>query len=178
MTVRAATEQDLPAILDITNDAILHGTALWSLTPVDLAARRAWMRERVGGGFPVLVAEHDGRVAGFGSYGHFRPHEGYLHTVEHSLYVLPAARGLGVGTALLEALLADASAAGRHVMIGGIEATNQVSIALHERAGFTPAAVLHQVGRKFGRWLDLLFMQKLLPPPPGPVPRGPSVSVE
>lgn len=170
MTIRAATEGDLPAILEITNDAIVNSTALWSLTPVDLEARRTWMRERVRDGFPVLVAEHAGGVAGFGSYGRFRPHEGYLHTVEHSLYVHPDARGQRIGTALLEALLADASSSGRHVMIGGIEASNRVSIVLHERAGFTPAAVLHQVGRKFGRWLDLLFMQKLIPPPPGPLP--------
>nr|WP_321985162.1 N-acetyltransferase family protein [uncultured Lichenicoccus sp.] len=171
MTIRAATEQDLPAILEITNDAIMNSTALWSLTPVDLAARLAWMRERVGDGFPVLVAEHDGRVAGYASYGRFRPHEGYLHTVEHSLYVHPAARGQRIGTALLDALLADATASGRHVMIGGIEATNRVSIALHERAGFTPAAVLHQVGHKFGRWLDLLFVQKLIPSVPEEAPR-------
>ncbi len=171
MTVRAATEQDLPAILDITNDAIMNSTALWSLTPIDLDARRAWMRERVGDGFPVLVAELDERVAGFASYGRFRPHEGYLHTVEHSLYVHPDCRGQRIGTAMLAALLADAAASGRHVMVGGIEATNQASIALHERAGFTPAAVLHQVGHKFGRWLDLLFMQKLISPMPGETSR-------
>ncbi len=162
MTVRPATEQDLPAILEIANDAIRNGTALWTLTPDDLASRRGWMRERIANGYPVLVAELSGRVAGYASYGRFRPHEGFLHTVEHSLYVHPEARGRRLGTALLAALLVDAEASGRHVMIGGIEAGNVASIALHERHGFARGALLHQVGRKFGRWLDLLFMQKLI----------------
>ncbi len=162
LAVRPAAEADLGAILDITNEAIRNGTALWTITPMTLQARHDWWRERVADGFPVLVAERAGRVIGFGSYGRFRPHEGYARTVEHSLYVQAEARGAGVGRALLDALLADAVRAGKHVMIGGIEARNAASIALHERAGFTRSALLLQVGRKFDRWLDLLFMQKQL----------------
>lgn len=162
LAVRAAGEPDLAAILEITNEAIRDGTALWTITPVTLQARRDWMGERVADGFPVLVAERAGQVLGFGSYGRFRPHEGYAHTVEHSLYVQAGARGAGVGRALLAALVADAARTGKHVMIGGIEAQNAASIALHERAGFTRSALLLQVGRKFDRWLDLLFMQKRL----------------
>ena len=162
VTVRAAAEADLPAILAITNDAIRNGTALWTLTPATLASRRDWMADRVRGGFPVLVAERASGVLGFGSYGRFRPHEGYARTVEHSLYVDAASRGAGVGRALLRALLDSATRDGMHVMIGGIEAQNAASIALHERAGFSRSALLLQVGRKFDRWLDLLFMQKRL----------------
>ena len=162
VAVRPAIEADLPAILAITNDAIRNGTALWTITPTTLRSRRDWMAERAADGFPVLVAERAHGVVGFGSYGRFRPHDGYAHTVEHSLYVDAAARGAGVGHALLRALLEAATCGGMHVMIGGIEAQNAASIALHERAGFTRSALLLQVGRKFDRWLDLLFMQKRL----------------
>ena len=168
--VRPAEEGDLPAILAITNEAIRTGTALWTITPTTLQARRAWMEERLADGFPVLVHSRAGRVLGFGSYGRFRPHEGYAHTVEHSLYVDPAAQRGGIGRALLEALIAHGTRAGKHVMIGGIEAQNAASIALHERAGFTRAALLPQVGRKFDRWLDLLFMVRRLKQGQGAAP--------
>ncbi len=162
--IRDAVGADLPAILEITNDAIRSGTALWTITPLSLQARADWMAARLEAGFPVLVADRAGDVLGFASYGTFRPFEGYGQTVEHSLYVGARARRQGVGRDLLEALIAHARQAGRHVMIGGVEASNAASIALHERAGFTRAAVLPQVGRKFERWLDLLFMHKLLAP--------------
>ena len=160
--IRPAAEPDLAAILEITNEAILNGIALWTVTPVTLQARRDWWQERAADGFPVLVAERAGRVLGFGSYGRFRLNEGYAHTVEHSLYVHADARGEGLGRKLLAALVMDATRAGKHVMIGGIEAHNTASIALHEQAGFTRSALLPQVGRKFDRWLDLLFMHKQL----------------
>ncbi len=162
VAIRAAAEADLPAILAITNDAIRNSTALWTITPTTLPARRDWMAERLSDGFPVLVAERAERVVGFGSYGRFRPHEGYARTVEHSLYVDADARRAGVGRALLRALLDAAGRDGMHVMIGGVEAQNAASIALHERAGFSRSALLLQVGRKFDRWLDLLFMHKQL----------------
>ncbi len=162
MSVRDATLGDLPRILAITNWAITETTALWTIAPATLAARGAWMAERLGAGFPVLVAEADGAVAGFGSYGPFRPHDGYLHTVEHSLYVDPAWQGRGLGRAMLAALVERATAAGKHAMVGGIEAGNIASIRLHQRAGFTGNGTLPQVGRKFDRWLDLTLMVKLL----------------
>ena len=160
--VRPAQLPDLGAILAITNDAIRNGTALWTITPATFEARRDWMADRVAHGFPVLVAEREGNVLGFGSYGAFRPHEGYAWTVEHSLYVRTEARGSGVGRSLLAAVIEHARGAGTHVMVGGIEAQHAASLALHERAGFSAAALLPQVGRKFDRWLDLLFMYKLL----------------
>ncbi len=168
MTIRDATEADLPRILEITNEAIANTTAVWSIKPVTLAARRTWLEERQSRGFPVLVATHDKSVMGFASYGDYRPWDGYLHTVEHSVYVYPDAQGLGLGRALLEALLERAEVQGKHVMVAGIEASNTVSIALHRRVGFEEAGQLRQVGRKFGRWLDLLFMQKTLSGPANP----------
>ncbi|MXP62427.1 N-acetyltransferase family protein [Roseomonas sp. M0104] len=163
--IHDAAEADLPAILAIFNGAIRSTTAVWHTQETTLEARRAWMRERQGRGLPVLVAVEAGTVRGFASYGDFRPFAGYALTVEHSVYVDPAAQGQGIGRALLAALVARAEAAGLHVMVGGIEAENQASIRLHRAAGFTEAGVLRQVGRKFDRWLDLLFMQKILSAP-------------
>jgi phosphinothricin acetyltransferase len=161
-TIRAATQDDLPAIVAIVNAAICDTTAIWTLTPVTLAEQADWMEKRYARGFPILVATAGDHVCGFGSYGIFRQFEGFHHTVEHSIYVEGAAQGRGIGTALLDALIAQGRLDGHHVMVGGIEATNARSIALHRRAGFAEAGYLRQVGRKFGRWLDLLFMQKIL----------------
>jgi phosphinothricin acetyltransferase len=163
MNVRDATEADLPAILAIINEATLNTTAVWGIAPTTLEARHAWWKDRIDAGFPVLVASEGATVLGFASYGTFRPWEGYKHTVEHSVYVDAAARGKGVGRVLLSALIDHATATGKHVMVAGIDASNAVSIRLHETLGFTSAGTLTQVGRKFDRWLDLLFMQRMLP---------------
>ena len=162
MLVRDAGEADLPVILAITNDAVLSTTALWTVTPVSLEQRRAWFEERRAAGFPVLVAESGGEVTGFGSYGSFRAWEAYAATVEHSVYVDARHRGRGAGRALVVALVERARAAGLHAIVGGIEAGNAASLRLHESLGFERAGVLPQVGRKFGRWLDLAFVVKLL----------------
>jgi phosphinothricin acetyltransferase len=161
-TIRDATEADLSAILAITNQAIAETTAVWNNTLATLEARTAWLKDRQGRGFPVLVAQDGGEVLGFASFGDFRPFEGYLHTVEHSIYVAPGAQRRGIGAALLAELVARAQAMGKHVIVGGIEAGNAGSLALHRRAGFVEVGRLPQVGRKFGRWLDLVFMQKTL----------------
>ncbi|PWC46770.1 GNAT family N-acetyltransferase [Azospirillum sp. TSA6c] len=160
--IRAAEEADLPAILAILNDAILNTTAVWSLTPVTLDQRRAWMADHQAKGMPVLVCEQDGVVVGFASYGEFRAWEGYKHTVEHSIYVDSTVRGRGIGRSLLAALLDDAKLNGKHMIVAGIEAENTASIRLHAGFGFVEAGCLRQVGRKFDRWLDLLLMQKHL----------------
>ncbi|CAO3448238.1 N-acetyltransferase family protein [Azospirillum largimobile] len=160
--IRAATDADLPAILAILNEAILNTTAVWSLTPSTLEQRRAWMADRQAKGMPVLVSELDGAVVGFASYGEFRPWEGYKHTVEHSIYVESSVRGKGIGRGLLAALLDDARHNGKHTIVAGIDAENTASIRLHAGFGFVEAGCLRQVGRKFDRWLDLLFMQKHL----------------
>jgi L-amino acid N-acyltransferase YncA len=160
--IRDATEDDLPRILEITNDAIVHSTANWSLQPTTLEERTEWFREHQARGFPVLVAvAADQRVIGFAAYGDFRPKPGYRLTVEHSIYIDADARGRGIGTALLAALIGRATAVGVHVMIGGIDADNIASIQLHRRFGFEITGHLREVGRKFDRWLDLVLMQRI-----------------
>jgi phosphinothricin acetyltransferase len=161
--IRPALIADMPGVLEITNQAILNTTAIWTLTPATLQSREQWLADRQGKGFPVLVAEHQGEVVGFASFSEFRPHEGYLHTVEHSLYVAPGVQGRGVGGLLLQAVIDKAVDLNKHVMVAGIEARNVASIKLHEAYGFERVGYLPEVGRKFDRWLDLLFMQRVLP---------------
>jgi L-amino acid N-acyltransferase len=174
MRIRDAEPADLPRILEITNDAILNTTAIWSLAPASLASRQAWFAERQRQGYPVLVAEDSaGRVLGFASFGDFRPWEGYRHTVEHSIYVEAAARRQGLGRALLTALIARTEQTDKHVMIGGIEAQNSASLRLHQQLGFEQVGQLRQVGRKFDRWLDLVFVQRFVGTEP---PCNPAIS--
>jgi len=160
--VRDATADDLPELLAIYNDVIATSTAVYADVPVTLEDRRQWWTARRAQGYPVLVALEEGRVAGFASFGDFRAWPGYRHTVEHSVHVRADVRGRGVGTALLAALLAHAAGLGKHVMIGGVDADNLASIRFHERLGFVAAARLREVGCKFGRWLDLVFLQRII----------------
>ncbi len=161
-TVEPAGEHHLPGILAIYNHAVEHTTAIWNEALVDLENRHAWWRGRTEAGLPVLVAVNDGMVAGYASYGPFRAFDGYRLTVEHSVYVAEWARRQGAATALLHALEDHARTAGLHVMLGGIAADNEASLRLHGRLGFSETGRLPQVGQKFGRWLDLVFMQKML----------------
>jgi phosphinothricin acetyltransferase len=157
--LRDATEADLSAVRAIYNHAVEHTTAIWNETLVDLENRREWFRARKGRGFPVIVAEREGKVAGYASYGDWRAFDGYRHTVEHSVYVDKDCRGLGIGEGLMRELIARAAAADIHVMIAGIEAENTASIRLHEKLGFRVAGNFSEVGTKFGRWLDLTCME-------------------
>jgi L-amino acid N-acyltransferase len=160
--IRDARPEDLPDMTGILNELIARTTAVWTLTPTTLAARSAWLAERRSQDFPVLAAEGEGRLLGFASFGHFRPWEGYAGTVEHSVYVDAPARGRGIGRALLAALVVRAEARGLHAMVGGIEAGNAASLALHAALGFREVGRLPEVGRKFDRWLDLVFVERLL----------------
>jgi phosphinothricin acetyltransferase len=163
MQIRDADEGDIAAIAAIYNDAVAHTTAIWNDVPVDAANRAAWLADRRRAGYPVLVAVDAGDgVAGYASFGDFRPFEGYRHTVEHSVYVRRDRRGSGVGKALMTALIGRARDIGKHVMVAAIEAGNAGSIRLHENLGFVPVGHMAQVGAKFGRWLDLAFLQLTL----------------
>jgi L-amino acid N-acyltransferase len=160
--IRDAEEGDLSAILAIYNEAVLTTTAIWNDSVVDLANRCSWLAERRQQGYPVLVATHGRDVLGYASFGDFRAWHGYRHTVEHSVYVSQLHQRCGIGSALVEQLIDRARSLGKHTMVGGIEAGNEGSLALHDRLGFRVVGRLEQVGTKFGRWLDLVFVQRTL----------------
>lgn len=162
LVIRDATADDAAGVLPIYNQAVTETAAVWNDAPSDLAGRAAWIGARLAAGYPVLVAEQAGRVVGYASFGDFRPFDGYRHTVESSVYVAPDLHRQGVGRALLEALIGRARAMGKHAMVAGIEAGNLASLRLHAAAGFVETGRLPQVGRKFGRWLDLVFMQRFV----------------
>jgi L-amino acid N-acyltransferase len=115
-------------------------------------------------GYPVIVVRDPSGIAGFGTFGEFRAWPCYRHSVEHSVHVRADCRGQGIGRALVLELLARAAASSKHVMIAGIDADNAVSIGLHRSLGFAAVGHFHEVGFKFGRWLDLVFMQRILDP--------------
>lgn len=162
MLIRAATPADIAAITAIYNDAVANTVAIFNENLVDEANRLDWLEARQAAGFPVIVAVEGESVLGYASYGDWRAFSGYRHTVEHSVYVKKTVRGRGLGQALLEALLPLARAQGKHVMIAGIESGNLASIKLHQKLGFEITGQMPQVGMKFGRWLDLTFLQLIL----------------
>ena len=168
--VQCAFERHAGAILDIFNDAIATSTALYDYEPRTPRSMVGWFDAKRAGGFPVIgVEDAAGTLLGFGSYGAFRAWPAYKYSVEHSVYVHRDHRGKGLGRVIVRELIEAARRNDRHAMIGGIDATNAGSIALHERLGFRHVGTLPQVGFKFGRWLDLAFYQLLLETPAHPV---------
>ena len=164
--IRPAGPEDAAAICAIFNAAIRTTTASFRERPVSVAERAAWLAEKAAQGRPVFVAElTDGRlqtVAGWATYGPWRAADGYRFTVENTVYVAEEWRGRGIGAALLAETVAHARAAGLHAMIAVIEASNAVSLRLHAQQGFAEVARFREVGYKFGRWLDLVFMELVL----------------
>jgi len=162
MQVRDARAADAEAIAAIYNDAVLNTTAIWNDVTVDAGDRAEWIAQRQGSGFPVLVATDGGDVVGYATYGSFRPHDGFRHTVEHSVYVRGDQRGSGIGGTLMAQLIERARENGVHVMVAAIESGNAGSLRLHERFGFVETGRMPEVGTKFGRWLDLVLLQLML----------------
>ncbi len=163
MTIRAATENDIPALLEIHNDAVRRLSWIWISREDTLADRTKWFHERMAAGFPVLVAEDGtGRVIGYGAFGTYRGRDGYDLTVEHSVYLLPEAQGHGLGKRLLTELIDIARAQGRHMMVAVIDTDNVLSIKLHEKFGFVHAGTLPEAGKKHGRWVSQTNMYLLL----------------
>lgn len=160
--VRPAVAADVVAVTEIYNHAVGHTTASYDLEPVSLLSRELWFAEKQADGWPVLVAEVDGVVVGWSTVGPFRPKAGFQYTVEHSVYVADGQRGRGIGRALLVPLIEECRRSGVHAMVGGLDAENAGSLAFHRRLGFVEAGRLPQVGRKFDRWLDLVFTVLLL----------------
>lgn len=161
MQVRAAQLDDAEAIREIYNVEVTSSTVTFDLVPRSLEMQRAWLTER-DGAHAVLVAESFGTVVGFASLSPYRDRPAYRTTVEDSVYVHRDHQGTGVGYALLDRLVRLATDHGFHAMIGRIVAGHAASIKLHERCGFTQVGLEREIGRKFGKWLDVVTMQKLL----------------
>jgi phosphinothricin acetyltransferase len=163
LTLRAANAADLPAITAIYAHAVAHGTASFELDPPDLAEMERRMRALVDGGYPYLVAEADGRLAGYAYAGPYRPRPAYRFSVEDSVYIDPQMHRRGVGRALLYRLVLESEARGFRQMVAIIGDSNQASsIELHRAAGFRTVGTIENVGYKFGRWLDSVVMQRAL----------------
>lgn len=156
-------------ILAIFNEAIVHSTALYDYKPRTAESLIGWFENKRKGNFPVIGAvDQAGRLLGFASYGTFRAWPAYKYSVEHSIYVAATHRGQGLGKLLLHETIQNAREQNYHVLIGGIDSQNSVSIRLHKRFGFVHAGTIQQVGFKFGRWLDLDFYQLILETPATP----------
>jgi len=162
ISIRLAKEADLPAMLDIYNDIILHTTAVYDYEPHTAEMRKQWFEAKKEQGFPVFVAEENDIIVGFSSIGPFRAWAAYKFTVENSVYVKSDCRGKGIGKLLIPPLIEAAKEIGMHAIVAGIDATNEASIQLHKSFGFEEVAHFKEVGWKFGRWLDLKFLQLIV----------------
>lgn len=168
MIIRTATAADAQGLAEIYNHAVENTVAILNETLVDAENRAAWVAQRQDDDFPVLVAEEDGLILGYASYGPWRPFHGFRETVEHSVYVRAGQRGKGLGRKLMQALIDEARADGLHMMVAAVTAGNDASIKLHESLGFQITARMPQVGQKFGDWLELIFLQLRLDDRPQP----------
>ena len=165
LQVRPSRADDLPAITAIYADSVLHGTGTFELDPPDGAEMARRRDDVLAKGLPWLVAERDGQVLGYAYANHFRPRPAYRFCVEDSIDLHPDARGLGVGRLLLAELLARCEAQGARQMLAVIgDSQNAGSIGVHRTLGFEHTGVLKASGWKFGRWLDVVLMQRALGP--------------
>jgi phosphinothricin acetyltransferase len=163
MNVRPATRDDLPGILEIYNEAVLNTTASYDYEPRTLEHRFAWFEDHVKNGLPVFVAINEaGRVVGWSALNRYRDRKGYQFTAENSVYVAADLRGRGIGKLLMRPLVDAARQRGLHAILAGIDAENEASVRLHASFGFLEVGHLRQVGFKFGRWLDVVYMELLL----------------
>jgi L-amino acid N-acyltransferase len=161
MSLRLATAADLAAINAIYNHYVEHSTCTYQTEPETPAGRQKWF-DAHDAEYPVTVAEIDGQVVGWASLSKYHLRAAYKPTVENSVYVHHAFQRRGLGRALLEDLIARASALGYHSIIAGISADQSASVTLHSQLGFVKVGQLREVGYKFDRWLDVLYMQRML----------------
>ena len=166
--IRFATEQDVACIVEIYNDAILNTTAVYKYEVETLQERLEWLQQKEQDGFPVLVFEDGGEIAGFATYGLFRVYPAYRYTVENSVYVHPKHMRKGIASKLMKALIEHAEHAGYKTIIACIDMTNDASIVMHEKFGFMQSGVIENAGYKFDRWLHLGLYQLQLTGPSQP----------
>ena len=162
IAIRPYQTEDAQAILDIINYNILHSTALYDYNIRTYEQQKAILDDKLAKNFPVIVAEANGQVVGFGMYSEFRFREAYKFTVEHSVYVANDYHGKGIGNLLLAELITLAKVQKLHTMIAVIDAENQGSVSFHEKFGFKTVGIIKESGYKFDRWLHSVFMQLIL----------------
>jgi L-amino acid N-acyltransferase len=161
MEIRLAVEDDLGAIFDIYHHYVAHSTCTYQYEPTPQGEQAAWLRAHQAE-HPATVAVSGGRIVGYAALSPFRPRAGYRHTVEDAVYVGPDCHRRGIGRALLGDLVARARTLGHHTMLAGVSAEQEASLALHLAEGFREVARMREVGFKFGKWLDVVFLQLLL----------------
>lgn len=162
IAIRPYQTEDTQAILDIINYNILHSTALYDYNIRTYEQQKAILDDKLAKNFPVIVAEANGQVVGFGMYSEFRFREAYKFTVEHSVYVANDYHGKGIGNLLLAEIITLAKVQKLHTMIAVIDAENQGSVSFHEKFGFKTVGIIKESGYKFNRWLHSVFMQLIL----------------
>ncbi|KAB7615362.1 N-acetyltransferase [Amylibacter sp. SFDW26] len=162
MDIRQATQDDVDGIVAIWNDLITNTDVTFT---TDLKTRdqiSAVLLDKADLGRPFFVAEDEGQIIGFATYGNFRNGSGYAHSMEHSIMLVPAAQGKGAGKQMMQILEDHAKRSGVHTFVGGINSNNKQSIKFHEAIGYQTVGDIKQAGFKFGCWHDLVLMQKLL----------------
>lgn len=163
LLIRRATPEDLPALLEIYNDEVQHGTATFDLSPKTLAQQRVWLEQHNVGNHPLIVAEQNRKVAGYASLSSYREKEAYRSTVELSVYIGRKYRRQGIGAALMEEILnlarRDPSI---HTVVSVITSGNEASLRLHEKFGFVCCGSIREVGKKFGSYLDISNYQLIV----------------
>lgn len=162
MIIREALKEDLKVIREIWNHNIEETTVNFDYEPKSVKEVEEWFKTKNSQGFPVFVADQNGEVAGYASYGTFRGWEGYKYAVEHSIYTHNDFQRIGVGKALIEHMILDAKNEGYRTMIGCIDAKNINSIHFHHKFGFESVGKMKDIGFKFGKWLDCIFVQLIL----------------
>lgn len=160
--IRHATEHDITSILQIVNYEILNSTVIYDYNERNLEQQTDWFKLKQKNNMPIIVAVNDNTIVGFGSYSIFRPWDAYKLSLEHSIYVDKDFRSQGIGKLLMIELINLAKKEGYHTMVAGIDTSNNRSIEFHKNFGFKEIGVFKEVGYKFDKWLDLIFMQLFL----------------
>jgi len=160
--IREARENDIQGILEIVNYAITHTTAIYHYDLQTYEEQLTWFQDKKSKGFPIYIAEEEGKVLGFGGYGPFRFRKAYNKTIEHSIYIHHKARRKGIGRLLMNRLITQARKEGYHTMIAGVDMANSSSKLFHEQFGFIEIGTFKEIGYKFDKWLDVCFLQLML----------------
>lgn len=160
--IRNYQKSDASAILDIINYFILTTSHNYDYEPKTLPEVELLFDEKIKEGFPILIGEVAGEIGGYATFGRFRAKPGYDKTIEHSIYLNEKAQSKGLGTEMMRQLIHIATENDFHVMIAGMDSENTGSYQFHERLGFKEVARFSEVGFKFGKWLNLVFMQLIL----------------